>query len=226
MTDKPILFSGPMVRAILDGRKTQTRRVVKGNPYIAKPLPYAPGDRLWCRETWATHPCAKNAVSPKGHGHQWGSPIYRATFGAELDPKCEGFSPWASSIHMPRWASRLTLVVTEVRVRRLQEISREDAIAEGIFEAFTVGDARREGLAWGEVPADAANDAMYYIADYDPALAEDADRAITLDPRVAFRSFWDSIYAKRGYGWDKDPWVVALTFEPHQCNIDRMGDAP
>ena len=97
-------------------------------------VPWAVGDRAWVRETWAQHTRAEDRVYAKGDGHPWGSPIYRATFGAILAPACEGFTPWRSPIHMPRWASRLTLMIEDVRVQRLQDISEEDARAEGSQE--------------------------------------------------------------------------------------------
>lgn len=143
MAERPILMSEPMVCAILDGRKTQTRRVVKithrtpglaaclepfdpseVRPKVAAELcPYgAPGDRLWVRETWAAphffdgH--APSAITRDAHIH----------FAAS---EKRGGLLWRPSIHMPRWASRITLDVTGVRVERVQEISHEDAIAEG-----------------------------------------------------------------------------------------------
>jgi hypothetical protein len=127
--ERPILFSGPMVRALLDGTKTQTRRVLKpGGDYRqdlvapADGVPSrcrfgAPGDRLWVRETWACNPY-DDAL--------W----YRAT--DQLPDKAEyGPLKWRPSIFMPRAASRITLVITGVRVERLQDITRGDAMAEG-----------------------------------------------------------------------------------------------
>lgn len=148
MKERPILFSAPMVRALLDGTKTQTRRVVKGLTdkmwieatanggfnvcYDGEPTcgtgvwevaehahpiscPYGqPGDRLWVREAWAPR-----AIDP-----ECTAAAYRAT-----DDECNG--PWKPSIHMPRWASRITLEITGVRVERLQDISSDDAAAEG-----------------------------------------------------------------------------------------------
>lgn len=139
---RPITFSGDMVRAILDGRKTETRRPVKPKKHMmwekGKPwwsvvaCPYGrPGDILWVRETWAHHPCGGTLCLPPGEGHAWGNPIYRATFGAGIKPVCEGFTPWRPSIHMPRWACRLVLEVVSVRVERLREITEEGARAEG-----------------------------------------------------------------------------------------------
>ena len=146
MKERPILFSGPMVRAILEGRKTQTRRIVKvrgGLEYIGPKgcehepdswgyphpcddgyltladgikCPYGkPGDRLWVRETWA--PAEWPPTGPPA--------VYRADEGMFA-------SQWKPSIHMPRAVSRITLEVVSVRVERLQDISEEDALAEGI----------------------------------------------------------------------------------------------
>ena len=137
MNEKPILFSGPMVRALLAGIKTQTRRLVKYNNMLGEPAewcssvaepgwihicgdfrrfcPYGqPGGRLWVRETWRSMgKCNKgtDVVFYRADGHVDG--------------------PWRPSIFMPRWASRITLEITEVRVQRLQEISEADARAEG-----------------------------------------------------------------------------------------------
>jgi len=141
--ERPILFSAQMVRAILQGRKTQTRRIVKGLPYA--PLAFAEftaadpsgfwgfghannpihcihcpygetGDRLWVRET---------------HCKYGGGFIYRADYG-NLTPISDGVGgPWKPSIHMPRVASRIALEITGVRVERLDDISEADAIAEG-----------------------------------------------------------------------------------------------
>lgn len=160
MKERPILFSGPMVRAILDGSKTQTRRVIKPQPdaveiyqWASGPdagnyydvlrcynpparfqscasgwsvncpgpfkIPGQPGDRLWIRE------CCH--ISRPLHEGDTGSVEYRADY---ADEPAEGIR-WRPSIHMPRWASRITLEIVSVRVERLQEISRGDAMAEG-----------------------------------------------------------------------------------------------
>jgi len=125
--ERPILFSGPMVRAILEGRKTQTRRLFNGRAkwhFIESHgdlsiCPYGhPGDRLWVRE--AHH--VLRAGNVDGSGREI---VYRAD-----DPDFP--YGWTPSIHMPRWASRIDLEVTGVRAERLQEISDEDARAEGI----------------------------------------------------------------------------------------------
>jgi hypothetical protein len=124
MKARPILFSAPMVRALRAGTKTQTRRIVKGIPAdwdlleVLTPCPYGePADLLWVRES-----CAANPVS--------GVPpiVYRADRTANVT----GGIRWTPSIHMPRWGSRLTLRITDVRVERLQSISISDARAEGM----------------------------------------------------------------------------------------------
>lgn len=139
MTDRPIIFSGPMVRALLDGRKTQTRRVVKSRGGISvcdgsAVVPYTPGDRLWVRESVAW-------VSGQG----W---RYRAD-NDDLNNKRENgeVGRWHLS---SRLASRITLTVTEVRVQRLWLITNNDAIAEGIKPQYQR--AAQEGgavLGWG-----------------------------------------------------------------------------
>lgn len=225
--ERPILFSGPMVRAILDGSKTQTRRVVKPQPKhprvhkFENPLtgelvwgylvptdsivtkidgftcPFGNvGDRLWVRETW----CRK-FDEPSGY-------VYNAD--GNLDHTCcwykadgvevravngDGFqewnkdgsekSPWEPSIHMPRWASRITLEITDVRVQRLHDISHDDAIAEGAFDTgygFSFDMAR-----FGE----------------------------SRHPETAFECLWDSINAK-SHPWESNPWVWAISFEAVQ----------
>lgn len=134
MTERPILMSGPMINAIFDGRKTQTRRVVKPQPKwkahngvlafddrVNRGIhcPYGqPGDRLWVRETWAQHPDEAGI-------------IWRAT-DPGWDDNDYGIK-WKPSIFMPRWASRITLEVTSVRVERVQDITPRDVVAEGIY---------------------------------------------------------------------------------------------
>lgn len=138
MKERPILMSAPMVRAILNGSKTQTRRAMKPDgklridvvsPADGGPprCPYGiPGDRLWVREAWAPHPQDTSTA------------FYRATVEAE-----PGFpvwsSPWRPSIHMPRWASRITLEITRLRVERLQDITDEDLEREGLQEVIDAG---------------------------------------------------------------------------------------
>ena len=162
--ERPILFRGEMVRAILEGRKTQTRRVVKGSPaecfpmkgrdnrpdgtfFVSRPdsdrvgnsgvqCPYGkPGDRLWVRETWGLQTYGDESDwydgSIAGLSESDVRGRWEVTHRADWGPRQDG-CVWRPSIHMPRWACRLVLEVTDVRVERLQDISEEDAKAEGI----------------------------------------------------------------------------------------------
>lgn len=211
MKDRPILFSAPMVRAILAGTKTQTRRVVKPQPsgFVGGPgvtltnglpdpllpldetvepygreirCPYGqPGDRLWVRETWAYGIHALSSRNAEREG-PW---VYSADAAAEQGRLGDC---WRPSIHMRREASRITLEVTVVRVERLQEISEADAVAEGI-EPFT--DFLPSGH-WRRYDAAA-------LAGY------------TSSPTDAYASLWESI---NGPGsWDANPWVWAVEFK-------------
>jgi len=217
--ERPILFSGEMVRAILDGRKTMTRRVMKpqleldtgnriwwkgdwdtgggpragvcthGSPGSSEPTwtlneitghcPYGrPGDRLWVREThslWFDNdgPCKVRGYRADIPPESWDG------FGCDdpwwLDTK------WRPSIHMPRWASRITLEMTNVRVERVQEISEEDARAEGIEPLYRRVNERFNGPVGNLKPG--------------------------------FHSLWDSLNAKRGYSWESNPWVWVVEFK-------------
>jgi hypothetical protein len=142
MKERGILFSAPMVRALLDGSKTQTRRVVKAihlswfessvtnfldGKWNQRPLPYGrPGDRLWVREAWRTvtanDTCPPRSLLPAAT---------RLWYEADT-PHQPGFGRLRPGMFMPRWASRLTLEVTGIRVERLQDISALDALSEGI----------------------------------------------------------------------------------------------
>lgn len=168
-TFRPILFSDPMVRAILDGAKTQTRRI---SPRIAK---WRVGDLLWVRETWAT-------TEQAGDHPEDATVVYRAT-----DPDWETMQGWRwrPSIFMPCWACRITLKITDLRMHRLQEISEEDAIAEGAMHW------------WRSLPQEKQ------LAAY----------AGGRGPVAAFRALWDEINEKSGFGWAVNPWVKAISFE-------------
>lgn len=198
MTEKPILFSGPMVKAILDGRKTMTRRVLKPQPiwsdggsindgggqmdyiephWAREPkLAYAPGDLLWVRETWA-EACEldendKPATDMRTYYRADGEPFSRY-LDPDTDEWREGIK-WRPSIFMPRWASRISLRVTAVKVERLQDISEDDAKAEG----SPLG--------------------MIYERE-------------TPTHHAGFRDLWNSI---NGPGaWEANPWCAAYSFE-------------
>ncbi|HGM7497112.1 hypothetical protein AAA583_23080 [Pseudomonas aeruginosa] len=152
MKERPILFTGPMVRAILEGRKTVTRRVVSPQPDFLGSMvdpntpfktldaglharitcPYGePGDRLWVREAWAAD-AQVDAIAPSDLSQ--GEPIW---YPADLSVRQTGCSMISKgrvrpSIHMPRWACRILLEITAVRVERLQDISDPGALAEGV----------------------------------------------------------------------------------------------
>jgi len=157
-TEHPILFSAPMIRALLNGTKSQTRRKVKLNdaghvakggrqwhvddPAVICASPYGSrGDQLWVRETWGMSYIDKLETGrPFVPGGTWGSPsrpnrpscvVFRAD-GPMPDDSPAETARWSPSIHMPRWASRITLEITGVRVERLNSISNADAISEGV----------------------------------------------------------------------------------------------
>lgn len=181
--EHPIFFSGPMVRAILEGRKTQTRRVVVPQPtgYGLKWIEHdgfsawqddgvmldeyppcqrlcrygEPGHRLWVREKW----------SGNGDDAVW--------YAADANYPSSVIKKWKPSIYMPRAASRITLEVLTVKVTQLKHITAEECLKEGIGEP---GDTRLE--VWSK-----------------------------------FAKLWDAINAKRGYGWEANPWVWAIEFK-------------
>lgn len=237
--DIPIIFSAPMVQALLDSRKTMTRRLLKPQTVPAvvdgEPLPvtvfqidgerprvaigrcvtcqevrFAPGDRLWVRENWAL----------KGERE----PMYAADWQRLA---IEGLKPWRPSIHMPRWVSRLTLTVTAVKIERLQDVSREDAIAEGCTSRPNCNgfQDRYEGwsMDWSEVGK------FSKFATGGPGPLKERDVSIG-DPRNAFGSYINRLHNGDGWNlpgkptpiWDENPEIVAVTFTVHNANIDAM----
>ena len=148
MKERPILFSAPMVRAILSGAKTQTRRIVKNAHMmsvdgelvpIAAFCPYGqPGGRLWVRETFAC------VCTQEMRYVEYKADRSLADFDGYDNP---AGGRWRPSIHMPRWASRITLEITDVRVERLQDISEADAVAEGARPTLAPLDTVRLGAA-------------------------------------------------------------------------------
>lgn len=148
MTDRPIIFSAPMVRALLDGRKSMTRRMAwryvgKAHPrdedLIRKPSPWQkvrPGDRLWVREQWGHDGPDLDTVR---RGVESGGTFYGPYYTADADWFDNATVKRKPPIHLPRWASRLTLTVAAVKIERLLDISEEDARAEG-FEAGQLDD--------------------------------------------------------------------------------------
>lgn len=176
--ERPILFSAPMVRAVLDGRKTVTRRPVKvqprsradigsygkGQPFIRNPdvtkrnpeCPFGnPGDRLWVRETWY---CDHNEVMRGPYLKPDDLDVSEARDDGTLVYAADGLTPyeadqpvWKPSIHMPLWACRILLEITDVRVERLQDISDEQAQAEGCFFTDYGRKCGHSGKGWTEV---------------------------------------------------------------------------
>ena len=260
MSERPILFSAPMIRAILSGTKTQTRRIVKLQPpatveSVYRPFPTepnnwqgyghglirwygscpygVPGNRLWVREPWAQeHPIAVQAgrYSQDGRAGIPGPPgvTYRVVYRADGEPlqvwrNASGEHPyftidgpaddiaaqyptvssnytrdgkaiyWTPAIHMPRWASRITLGITEVRVQRLQDINEEDAKAEGLDSVPSVAFPRERAWCDYHIP----HDSFEWFR----------------SPIDSYRSLWDSINGKRvGCAWADNPWVWCITF--------------
>lgn len=201
---KPILFNTKMVRAILDGRKTQTRRVIKSKPtnprwnnvgwlgwddghgYRMKP-PCKPGDVLWVRETW------NHVKFGLGDWHY----EYRADYDDTSKWRNGSFAQWRPSIHMPRDAARIFLRVNDVQVERLNEISQSDAIDEG---ALTCDLCETDE----------------YKESCEKAKREGSKPPIGYSPRERFAALWDSTIKNTEitkYGWAANPWVWVIKFE-------------
>ena len=229
MKERPILFSGPMVRALLAGSKTQTRRALRTQPpghvvdfstfhnpkgdglahFAFDPVkrelqdwfavcPYGqPGDRLWVRETWQGPLLQEHEIDADPDWHypsnlnQYKNPQH-CEYAADGGPKPEYTDAddvmrqgWRPSIHMPRWASRITLEITSVRVERLQDISEADSQAEGATPIPDHCDHVRLSCA-------------------------DIGCSGPQPYRVGFRSLWQSINGPAS--WDANPWVWAVEF--------------
>jgi len=208
MKERPILFNAENVQAILDGRKTMTRRVMKPQPNDYGLIPFTEtmairwkgnlvklrdmpqfcpysqvGDRLWCKEAYNL-----NVLAGVGDKEQF-ILNYRAGGTSswfkinEVNPKPPfRFQKWTPSIFMPRWASRLTLEITGLRAERLQDITEDDAKAEGVTP---------------------------HRIDWDDNISPN----VTIDYREGFIKLWNSINAKRGYSWEKNPWVWVIEFK-------------
>jgi len=239
MKERPILFNADMVRAVLDGRKTQTRRIMTVQPesnqfgllritdstkrsdigkyhwaesnatgnHVRSKLFACPfgavGDRLWVKETWSVvshafdddglmidyvpdRPATTVHEKPFGRGYYSGHAIYAADGGftwGDDDGCVDGRSCWKPSIHMPRWASRITLEITGVRVERLQDISEEDALAEGVIPE----------------PCDHIRRSCEEIG-----CCGDTEKG-------EFGALWKSIHGDDG--WQVNPWVWVVEFK-------------
>lgn len=221
MTDRPIIFSAPMVRALLEGRKTQTRRLlytrtkrIKRATFLRDyepgsrersaqgfPVDIAPGEEWtlsgWERakpgdRLWVRENWRGDVMAPDDPART----IYQADAPDEIVRALKGAIRWRPSIHLPRVRSRLTLYVTETKIERVQAISERDARAEGAL--YVPGH--------GEIaPADLAEGYSNY-----------------LNCRMGYEVLWRMINGDDA--WNLNPWVVALTFNVHKANIDRMGE--
>ena len=218
MNDRPIPFSAKMVRAILAGRKTQTRRVMK--PAKAKRpkrwliddtavnglvCPYGePGDLLWVREAWR---------APSQYDDR---PPSRIPHGVDVQYIADAGAPWASRYRharfMPRGVSRLTLRITDVRVERLQDISEADARAEGC-------EARPFPGPWWQGYRDLGDGELLHqqaVGETPPEWMIEPKKMpptpwLDLSARDGFRSIWMSIHGPDA--WNDNPWVWAISFE-------------
>ncbi|STE16474.1 hypothetical protein [Citrobacter sp. wls718] len=210
MTERGMIFNAEMVNAILSGRKVQTRRPIKWKqtrfteigeredgskwPWSEDtenvcdywhPCPFgAVGDRIWVRETWAEAGASAPDLT-----------LYRANYPEHVPPQYENVPTvtsicWTPSIFMPRWASRILLEITDVRVDRLNGISEADARAEGMPSA-------------GELLPDYPDTYLTPVGDFATA-------------KVAFQRLWESIYGKEN--WQADPWVWVIEFKRIEGN--------
>lgn len=241
MKERPILFSAPMIRALLEGRKTVTRREVKKRAaldclaagfepeFLALPgnadlCPYGkPGDRLWVRETftiesnrWADDPYSPphkdGRPTQRYEDDKWDQPHYKATdtepelwYDDRDSPGCR----WKPSIHMPRWASRILLEITDVRVERLQDITEAQAAAEGCFFTDYGRKCGHTGSGWTEVGDCPAPEAHHpqrngWMWDRTASHEQCLDSA-----RNAFGNLWQSV----GGDWQANPWVWVVEFK-------------
>ncbi|CAA0327728.1 hypothetical protein [Klebsiella pneumoniae] len=249
MTERGMIFNAEMVRAILDGRKTQTRRIMKPQPepcprgghwwpsnvfktmlhveeemqngkggwggLVGDACPFGDvGDRIWVREAYR-FPASLDDVSPTGVGEMavatgyrkpWAPTFYEftGTFsdgwkGFETPPKVSDAGKLRPSIHMPRWASRILLEITDVRVERLNAISEEDAQREGVHTEV-----------WDQTVVArnyAARDEFFQF------WSEDMPHYVEMNQlyRSSFRSLWESIYGAEN--WQANPWVWVIEFK-------------
>jgi hypothetical protein len=209
MADRPIVFSAPMVLALIAGTKTQTRRILKKQdldeaaarqyPHQVWGLPCLPGDSLWVRESLGRRTASFLGIEATNGVEE---AFYKADGTDVLDPRGFNLCPWwkgptCSPRHMPRGISRLTLQVTDVRVQRLAEITDLDAIDEGACRVEL--DAQGPHSERGKPP-------------------------LGPSPRQRFAHLWDSLHGKGAF--DASPWVAALTFTVTPANIDSLPEHP
>lgn len=212
MKERGMIFNSEMVRAILDGRKTQTRRIIKPQPeatlsgslsgkWLSRPLnglllpkiediaihcPFGSvGDRIWVREAFRVHSRATDVatlVYKASERNSWTEQTRRVPVAVCNKPATP--EKWTPSLHMPRWASRILLEITDVRVERLNAISEEDARAEGIIDGGCLNCGEPEPCGCANPEPDATD---------------------------AFAYLWQSIYGQEN--WNANPWVWVISFE-------------
>ena len=242
--ERPIIFSAPMVRAILDGRKMQTRRVVKPQPSDYRPAPLVhapkrsgpyfdaynggphwcwwtaddrqgadwircpygePGDRLWVRETMRVSTADESLIYAADEGRVPKGSLAWQDWHHQYGKRA------VSPIHMPRWASRITLEVTEVRVQRLQEISEADALAEGATMRPKTSGFKGMYDGWSMDWRRVGEPSWYATGATRTEKAPLTERDISLDnPKAAFASYFNELHGFAA--WDANPWVWAVTF--------------
>lgn len=226
MSDKGIIFSAAMVRALLAGRKTQTRRIIRppmkegvnpsfsqlrahphgagqwmihGSEEASEPFKvlFAPGDRLYVREAcWIAPPGWTDSPVNPMGPHRQEVAFKADDRGYTADAANDYGLKLRPSIHMPRWASRLWLEVKDVRVERVSSISEADAEAEGIH-------FDKLGFTAGHIGIAGRNQEW------------------SASPIIAFANLWRTLHTNPGERWEDDPWVVAVTFDVHHGNIDQ-----
>ncbi|SAT23223.1 hypothetical protein [Klebsiella variicola] len=227
MKERGMIFNGEMVRALLSGRKTQTRRIIKdctvGRDQISKFIqiekkfigcypedvpelireccPYGiPGDRIWVREAFRVHSRATDVatlVYKASERNSWTEQTHRVPVAVCNKPATP--EKWTPSLHMPRWASRILLEITGVRVERLNAISEEDAQREGVHTEV-----------WDQTVVArnyAARDEFFQF------WSEDMPHYVEMNQlyRSSFRSLWESIYGAEN--WQANPWVWVISFK-------------
>ena len=206
MKEREMIFNGEMTRAILDGRKTQTRRPIKwkqtrfteigeredGSKWLWSedaehacdfwhPCPFGSvGDRIWVRETFSGHYLDDAQIQDIKDGRDKATDL--CEYRADYPDGYQASDGWTPSIHMPRWASRILLEITDVRVERLNAISQEDAQAEGM-----------ELTGWR------------------PTYSDPDSGGEVLTPYDNFAQLWESIYGEES--WKANPWVWVIEFK-------------
>ncbi|EPC3761914.1 hypothetical protein ACRZET_002575 [Klebsiella michiganensis] len=228
MKERGMIFNAEMVRAILDGRKTQTRRIMAPQPAddiergifpnpevigwksslrhkhgstTAHFCPHGkPGDRIWVREAFRVHSRATDVatlVYKASERNSWTEQTHRVPVAVCNKPATP--EKWTPSLHMPRWASRILLEITDVRVERLNAISEEDAQSEGVHTEV-----------WDQTVV-ARN---YAVRDeFFQFWSDDMPHYVEMNQlyRSSFRSLWESIYGEES--WNANPWVWVISFE-------------